>query len=361
MHEHAKPGDKTTAHHGHVADIGEHGPPAHGPMTADRVLDLQRAVGNASVAALLGHGRDHPPAVRRSSVSDALASPGAPLDSSTRTEMAARLGADFSDVRVHADAAAQRSAVELGARAYTSGEHVVVGPGGGDKHTLAHELVHVLQQRRGPVAGTDHGGGVRVSDPSDRFEREAEARAARAMAGPAPQARTGAEHHHGPAPHGEGHSVQRMPSDVQGAFGTYTMIHNPAVHPTGIPFLDAHVYVHRQTRRNIRNPWQSNFAVLEYVDEDTGATHYEDSFNVGSRSLHSEEVIFWSLNESQVNYRPVALFSDRKPCGERSGAGCMGHTIGPVISARARGYDVPVYYATDYPPGSQTEIDHWWR
>lgn len=51
---------------------------------------------------------------------------------------------------------------------------------------LAHELTHVVQQRSGPVDGTDAGGGVKVSDPSDRFEREAVANADRLMSAPAP-------------------------------------------------------------------------------------------------------------------------------------------------------------------------------
>ena len=39
---------------------------------------------------------------------------------------------------------------------------------------LAHELTHVVQQRSGPVDGTSAGGGISLSDPSDRFERAAE-------------------------------------------------------------------------------------------------------------------------------------------------------------------------------------------
>ncbi|MER7582593.1 DUF4157 domain-containing protein [Kitasatospora sp. NPDC097691] len=162
------------------------------------LLALQRSVGNAAVVQMLhragppgaqgrhrqgdDHGRRRTEqAVQRSTVQEVLRAPGRPLDHDTRTEMESRLGADFSDVRIHTDAAAQASAAEVGARAYTSGHHVVIGDGGGDKHTLAHELTHVIQQRRGPVAGTDNGTGLKVSDPSDRFEREAEANATRVM------------------------------------------------------------------------------------------------------------------------------------------------------------------------------------
>ncbi|MFF2751277.1 DUF4157 domain-containing protein [Kitasatospora sp. NPDC058048] len=165
---------------------------------APPLLALQRSVGNAAVVQMLhraGHpgtrGRPRPGdefdglqaehAVQRSTVQDVLRAPGRPLDHDTRTEMEGRFGADFSDVRVHTDAAARASAVEVGARAYTSGHHVVIGDGGGDKHTLAHELTHVIQQRQGPVAGSDNGTGLKVSDPSDRFEREAEANATRVM------------------------------------------------------------------------------------------------------------------------------------------------------------------------------------
>ncbi|MET9414697.1 DUF4157 domain-containing protein [Streptomyces klenkii] len=120
----------------------------------------------------------------QSTVPEVLRSGGRPLDVTTRSDMEARLGADLSDVRVHTDAAAQRSAREIGARAYTAGSHVVIGRDGADKATLAHELTHVIQQRRGPVAGTDTGHGFAVSDPDDRFEREAEANASRIVSAP---------------------------------------------------------------------------------------------------------------------------------------------------------------------------------
>ncbi|MDJ1643042.1 eCIS core domain-containing protein [Streptomyces pakalii] len=158
----------------------------------DALLPLQRTTGNAAVLRMLQrdrhrHGPDcgdrQPGAepVQRSAVHDVLRAPGRPLDTPLREEMESRLGSDFSDVRLHTDSAARASAAEVGARAYTSGSHVVIGDGGGDKHTLAHELTHVIQQRQGPVAGTDNGSGLSVSDPGDRFEREAEANAVRVM------------------------------------------------------------------------------------------------------------------------------------------------------------------------------------
>ncbi|MBT0772884.1 DUF4157 domain-containing protein [Kineosporia sp. J2-2] len=120
-------------------------------------------------------------AVQRTEVDGVLRSAGRPLDASVRADMEARLGADFAGVRLHTGPAAARSAASIGARAYTSGDHVVLGEGGADRHTLAHELTHVIQQRQGTVAGTDHGDGLRLSDPSDRYERAAEANARRVL------------------------------------------------------------------------------------------------------------------------------------------------------------------------------------
>ena len=104
--------------------------------------------------------------------------------------MEARLGADLSDVRFHTDSAAHQAAQAVGARAFTAGSHIAFQRSLYDpastagRHTLTHELTHVLQQRSGPVTGTDYGG-LRVSEPSDRFERAAEENARRALSGPA--------------------------------------------------------------------------------------------------------------------------------------------------------------------------------
>ena len=146
----------------------------------ERLHQLQRLrPSGAPTAAVRPSAR--PSVVPARPVQDVLRGSGQPLTAGLREEMQARLGTDFSQVRVHTDSAARASAADVGARAYTSGSHIVIGDGGADKRTLAHELTHVIQQRQGPVPGADHGDGFRVSDPSDTYEKAAEANAARVM------------------------------------------------------------------------------------------------------------------------------------------------------------------------------------
>ncbi len=144
---------------------------------------------------------------------------GQPLGAEVRADMEARLGPDFSDVRVHTDDKAAGSAGAVAATAYTVGSEVIFGHGYFDpaspagRHRLAHELVHVQQQRQGPVSGTDSGAGVAISDPADAFEREAEATAARVMSGP-PQRRVAGDQrgHHAAGPSMPVKHVQRSPA-----------------------------------------------------------------------------------------------------------------------------------------------------
>lgn len=148
------------------------------------MLQMQRAVGNSGATAL---------AEEQSPVLDVVGGGGgSPLEEGVRTDMESRLGADFSDVRVHTDGQAHESAAAVNAQAYTVGSDIVFQSGNFDpgsaagQHMLAHELTHVVQQRNGPVDGTPTGGGVNISSPSDRFEREASANADRVMSAPAP-------------------------------------------------------------------------------------------------------------------------------------------------------------------------------
>lgn len=90
-----------------------------------------------------------------SSVHEVLRMPGEPLDAATRAYFEPRFGRDFSGVRVHADAAAARSAREVNARAYTVGHNIAFDSGRfatasqAGRHLIAHELMHVVQQSQG--------------------------------------------------------------------------------------------------------------------------------------------------------------------------------------------------------------------
>ncbi|MEL7064226.1 MAG: DUF4157 domain-containing protein, partial [Bacteroidota bacterium] len=90
--------------------------------------------------------------VGSSIVENVIHSSGKPLDQSTRTFMESRFNKDFSQVRVHVNSQAAKSAEAIGARAYTSGPNIVFGSNYYAPATikgqrlLAHELTHVLQQ-----------------------------------------------------------------------------------------------------------------------------------------------------------------------------------------------------------------------
>src|ERR1700716_1985751 len=175
-------------------------------LTPSAVMHLQKTAGNASVSAALEEQETSP-------VKDVVGSGGgSPLDRDTRGFMESRLGADFSDVRVHTDGKASESARSVQAYAYTVGNDVVFQS---DKYApesesgqkmLAHELTHVVQQRSGPVAGTPAPGGIQVSHPSDSFERAAEASADRVMSSATPSV----ESHAAAAPA----AVQRAEADT---------------------------------------------------------------------------------------------------------------------------------------------------
>lgn len=77
---------------------------------------------------------------------------GARTPEEVKAQLGEKMGADFSDVRFHTDAASAGAADAMGARAYTSGRDVTFGSGGFDAATAAHELVHTVQQ--GVVSST---------------------------------------------------------------------------------------------------------------------------------------------------------------------------------------------------------------
>jgi hypothetical protein len=105
---------------------------------------------------------------------------GQELDAGARDFLEPRFGHSFENVRIHADGEANALSKDLGARAFTTGQDIFFRSGeyqpgsSGGQQLLAHELTHTIQQARGPVDGVSRGDGVKVSDPNDGFEREAE-------------------------------------------------------------------------------------------------------------------------------------------------------------------------------------------
>ena len=115
--------------------------PAHSKV-GDTSPRIQRFAGQTS--AKTGTAPD--------SVDRVLASSGRPLDKALQRDMSQCFGYDFSRVRVHSGGAAEQSARDVNAHAYTVGHNIVFGAGQFSPETqvgrrlLAHELTHVVQQ-----------------------------------------------------------------------------------------------------------------------------------------------------------------------------------------------------------------------
>ena len=141
-------------------------------------------------------------------VHQVLAQPGSHLDTDTRGFMQDRFGRDFSDVRVHTDSQAARSAQAVQAHAYTVGPNIVFAPGryaptsSAGRHLLAHELAHVAQQD-----GTATAAGEITLDDRGEGEADADRAADRVMSGEAA------------APSANAAGLQRQTSEAAAASG----------------------------------------------------------------------------------------------------------------------------------------------
>ncbi len=105
---------------------------------------------------------------------------GSSIDSNTQSLMSKNFGADFSQVKIHADNEAAEMNNEISARAFTTGHDVYFNKGeyqpasAKGKHLLAHELTHVLQQT---------GGSQRIQRDEADDEKKAAAAEAKKKAG----------------------------------------------------------------------------------------------------------------------------------------------------------------------------------
>jgi hypothetical protein len=89
-------------------------------------------------------------------------SSGTPLPGNVRSFFEPRFGYDFSNVKIHTDSVAAKSAQSVNALAYTSGNNIVFNKNqyspetDSGKKLLAHELTHVVQQSKSNKLESDH-------------------------------------------------------------------------------------------------------------------------------------------------------------------------------------------------------------
>jgi hypothetical protein len=102
-----------------------------------------------------------------------LSGKGSLMPAGTREFFSARMGHDFSKVRIHTDFAAEQSATAINAKAYCIENNIVFNrgqynPGSAEgKRLLAHELTHVIQKQ-----GNDPGLLSRVAALNEHQEEE---------------------------------------------------------------------------------------------------------------------------------------------------------------------------------------------
>jgi len=147
-----------------------------------RLAQIASTLGNRGFARTIARMRDGdgilPGGVVHPDVEAAIVAArgsGLTADRGVTGHVGAALGDSLSDVRIHRDENAAALARSVSARAFTVGSDIFFGPGEYEPTTragrelLAHELVHVVQQR-----GAPHIGPLTVSQPGELLEREAE-------------------------------------------------------------------------------------------------------------------------------------------------------------------------------------------
>ena len=165
-----------------VSEQERAGPAPPRPERAQPLTRVASAMGNRGFARTVARMRDGegilPGGVVHPDVDAAIAAAsggGSAVHRSTAATVGAALGDPLADVRIHTDSGAAGLARSVSARAFTVGRDIFFGAGEyrpttpAGRELLAHELVHVVQQR-----GAPRGGKLTVSQPGDAAEREAE-------------------------------------------------------------------------------------------------------------------------------------------------------------------------------------------
>lgn len=149
-------------------------------------------------------GREAAEGTAHAAASQGVATPASPLPFSDTIQRAFGRH-DVSSVQAHTGSAAAASAHAMGADAYATGNHVILGRAA-DLHTVAHEAAHVVQQR----GGVQLKGGVGAA--GDAYERHADAVADAVVAGGSAEQLLD-----GGATGGAAHAIQRKetPADAR--------------------------------------------------------------------------------------------------------------------------------------------------
>ena len=153
----------------------EHAGGMEGPL-----VDLQQKVGNQAVQRLIAQRSGAGPTELDDDTAGRInreRGGGQPLDSTVQSQIGGTMGQDFGDVKVHTSQESDELNQQLGAKAFTTGKDIFFREGAYQPHSsggqelIAHELTHVVQQGTGRVSS---GGHMKVNEPGDTFEQEAD-------------------------------------------------------------------------------------------------------------------------------------------------------------------------------------------
>ena len=132
-------------------------------------------VENALSGSRTGYGEHTMSSTESSAAAETAATGGQALDAGVRAWFEPRLGASLGGVRIHNDGSAAEAARHLHARAFTFGGHIGFAVGeyapetSRGRRLLAHELTHVVQERRGAAPAIRRKAGA--AEPGDLISR----------------------------------------------------------------------------------------------------------------------------------------------------------------------------------------------
>jgi hypothetical protein len=151
-----------------------------GKLDAATLTRMQQTMGNAAVQRFLAQRSGSGPTdldEETSSAINAERGSGQSLDQGVADKAEQAMGQDFSNVNVHTDSQADSLSQQLGAKAFTTGNDIFFKSGAykpsssEGQRLISHELTHVVQQGASPPTVQ---GKMKVNDPNDQYEAEAD-------------------------------------------------------------------------------------------------------------------------------------------------------------------------------------------